>query len=208
VGWSDLFTFGEPRTDEAHDLKAFAFDVVGGAPGSMILETASGINDIFSGELAKGLEKVAFLKFASNSIKAYRQMTEGKKTAAGYEAMEPYGLTEAFIRGFGFTPAREAETNERRSYFYGAQKRQSAQRNDLMHQWIEATPAERVKLWGAIERWNKGRPKDERLTRVDLDSYVKRRKTEDTKGMVRSGFRVTRRERSLYEQTERTYNLQ
>lgn len=207
VGLQDLFTFGEPRSDEAQDIKAFLFDFIGGAPGSMVVDTVAGVNNVWSGDWVKGIEQMSPLKIASNSIRAYRQWAEGKKTAAGYEAMEPYSLTEAFIRGFGFTPGREAEANEQRSFFYSAQKRQSAERNNLMHEWYTASPSERAKMWGSIERWNKGRSKDERLTRADLDKYVKRRRSEEKRGVVQSGFRVTRRDRALYNEVRETYNV-
>lgn len=207
AGMQDLLTFGEPRSSDPQDIKAYLFDLIGGAPGSMVIDTARGANLFIAGNFVEGAEKLVQLKIASNSIKAYREWSEGKKTAAGYEAQDPSTLVESFIRGFGFTPSRIAETTERRSFFYTAQKGMAAERNDFMHRWAESSPSERMRLWGKIEKWNAGRPKDERLTRSDLTRYMKRRKTEDRKGTVKSGFRLTRRERALFEETERTYNV-
>ena len=206
VGLADVLTFGEPRSNDSHDIMAYFGELVGGAPTSMMMDWVSGTNDLWAGNIAQGVEKLSPLKFASNSIAAYRRMTEGRKSAAGYQTMDPYTLQEALIRSFGFTPGREAESNERRSYFYGAQKREASQRNDYLHLWAGAAPNERTKLWGQIEKWNRGRKPDERLTRSELDRYIRRRQSEEKGGVVKDGFRVTRRDRALYESTEGVYN--
>ena len=63
------------------------------------------------------------LKAASDVIRAYRQATEGKKSASsGRQTMTPYTPTETGLRALGFGSGREAEVNAAAGAYY----RQSA----------------------------------------------------------------------------------
>ena len=207
AGLQDMLTFGEPRSNDAQDVKAYLFELIGGAPVSLGLDWFNGAQALMNGEFGEASEKLVPLKVVADAIKSYRTTSEGKKTRAGYESLAPYGIGEAAIRTLGFTPAREAETSEARNYFYSSTKRVTAERNSLMQNWFQASPNQRGRLWGQIESYNRGRTRDERLTRSELDAYVKRRRTEERSGLVKSGFRVTRREKQSYKKLQGTYNL-
>jgi hypothetical protein len=203
VGLNDVFTFGEPKTEKPEDVWAYLGQLVGGAPGSVIMDTLEGSRDIWAGNFVEGLEKAIPAKIITDGIKAYRVTMEGKKSAAGYQTFEPYNAVEAGLQVVGLRTAREAEASEQRRQFYSQSTRETATRNDWMHRWVDATPNERARLWGQIEKWNKGRAKDQRLSRSELESYKKRRRTEN----VVSGIRMTKRDKSIYQGTLDTYNL-
>jgi hypothetical protein len=205
AGLQDMFTFGEPRSNDAQDIKSYLWDIVGGAPGSLVLDWMEGSQSLMGGDFAKASEKLVPLKFVADMIRTYRTTSEGKKTGAGYERMSPYSLPEAAIRTLGFTPGREAETNEAAGHFYSAQRRSTEARNKMMQDWANASPGERGRLWGQVEKFNYNKTRDERLTRADLEKYTKRRRTEE-KGLVKRGFRVDRRSKELFRQVEGTYN--
>jgi len=208
VGLQDLLTFGEPRSNSAQDTSAYLWDTVAGAPVGLMRDWFAGSQALMNGEWATAAEKLTPIKVVADAIKSYRTTSTGKKTAAGYESLSPYSIGEAAIRTLGLTPAREAETTEARNYFAGVTARANATRNDLMHQWVTASPSERGRLWGNVERFNYGKTRDEKLTRSDLDKYAKRRRTEEREGLVKSGFRVTKRDKPLYKKVQGTYSYQ
>jgi hypothetical protein len=160
-----------------------------------------------NGEWVEATQKFTPIKVVADAIKSYQVTSGGKKTKAGYESLSPYGAGEAALRVLGLAPARDVETAEARNYFYSAQSRAAASRNELMHQWVTASPSERGKLWGQVEKFNYGKTRDEKLTRSDLDKYAKRRRTEEREGLVKSGFRVTRRDTNLYKKVQGTYSV-
>ena len=207
VGMQNLSTFGEPRSADKQDFSAFLWDTVAGAPAGLVGDWFRGSQALMNGEFGEAAQRFSPVKMLTDAIKSYRTTSEGKKTAAGYVSMTPYGIGEAAIRTLGFTPAREAETSEARNYFYSATKRASAERNSLMQDWFQAAPNQRARMWGQVEAFNRGKSRDERLTRSELDKYVKRRRTEERSGLVKSGFRVTRREQNQYKKLQGTYNI-
>jgi hypothetical protein len=206
VGLQDLLLFGEPRSQDQQDVKAYAWDVVAGAPGALVRDWFLGTQDLLAGDVLGAAEKLNPVKVGADLVKSYRMATEGKRTGAGYQSLSPYSLGEAAIRTFGFTPSREAEAGEASRYFYAKQAEAQGARGSYLHQWAAASGSERARLWGQIERYNRSREDDERITRSDLDRYVRSRATIEKSR--RSGLRLTRREQSLYKDITGVYNIQ
>jgi hypothetical protein len=94
--------------------------MVGGAPASLAGDWMKGAQALSNGEWGEAAQRFSPVKMLTDAIKSYRVTSTGKKTAAGYESLAPYGAGEAVLRTLGFTPSREAETNEARNYFFGA----------------------------------------------------------------------------------------
>jgi len=205
VGLQDLLLFGEPRAQNEQAVQAYLWELVGGAPVALFKDWAKGVQALRDGDILESMQKFSPLKVTADLVKAYRTSTEGKKSGAGYTSLTPYSATEAAVRAFGFTPAREAEAGEASRYFYSREERGSAERRSYMHQWAAASGSERARLWGQVEKFNSRKPEDEKLTRADLDRYTKSRKTMEKSR--RSGLRVTRREQSLYEDIGNVYNI-
>lgn len=206
VGLDSLMTFGEPKSNKDTDVKSWLFDTLAGAPAALISDWVKGANQLTSGNFTKAAELLVPNKFAADSIRAYRQLTEGKKTSAGRQTMGNYTPREAVTRALGFTPAREAEDSARRSAFYSDQKRQSGERHELIGAWVSARPAEKQKAWRAIQKWNAEKAKDAHISMKDLTSAAKRRDTEDRTGTVQGGIRTTKRDKHIFDRTNATYN--
>lgn len=200
VGLDSLISFGEPKSNKDTDVKSWLFDTVAGAPAALVSDWVKGANALTSGEFTKAAELLVPMKFAADSIKAYRLMTEGKKGSTGKETMKPYSAREAITRAIGFTPAREAEEGAKRSAFYSAQKRDSTERNALMSAWVSAKPQDKFSAWKKIQSFNKGRPSDQQITMSELTRAADKRRKEG------DAIRTTKRDREYLRRAEATYN--
>jgi len=211
MGLDSLLTFGQPRSQSQQDLKAWLFDTAGGAPAATIISQIASLNTLLgaksSDDVLKALEQSMVPKAVVDITKAYRGYTMGKESASGRQTLEPYSLPEAAARAVGFTPAREYEQQRLRASVTDKDKQQQTERTKFNQQWYKAGPAERAKLWGQIEKWNKDRPKEARITRASLDAYVRRRNTEEESGSVVNGIRVNKNTRNFFEEGQRTYNV-
>lgn len=208
VGLESLVSFGEPREYSESEVWAWTAKTAAGAPPGLVADWFKGAHQLSQGEFVKAAELMVPLKIASDSIRAYRQATEGKKSAAGNETMEPYTAGETAARVLGFTPAREAESFERSSAFYAKSREITDQRTEFMREWETAAPSDRSKLWSRIVQYNRSQPRDVRITRSELNSYLKRRRTEASKGTVYKGMRTNARTRHVLDDVQGTYNIQ
>jgi hypothetical protein len=197
--------FGEPRSNEAQDWKAYIWDSVAGAPAGLVADWAKGINDLAQGDVIRAAERLVPIKVFSDSIKAYRTFTEGTiSEKTGKQTMSPYTVGEAALRAAGFQPSREAESYERSGAFYRGKDKQEGERSEFMRAWVEANGATRGRVWRDIRKWNSSQPVDVRLSLSDLRAYQKRIKS-DMKN-TKEGIRARRREQHLLDTADQTYN--
>ncbi|QIG67549.1 hypothetical protein EVB41_084 [Rhizobium phage RHph_TM3_14A] len=198
--------FGEPRSNEAQDYKAWAWDALAGAPAGLVADWGSGINSIANGDFMRGIEKLIPIKVVSDSIKAYRVMTEGNVSArTGKQTMSPYSPLEAVTKAVGFTPAREAESYEANSAFYRAKGAQEDRRREFLRDWVGANGAARGRLWREVVKWNRTVAPEARLSISDMRAYQK--KMERDIQSTREGINAKRREKTLQKRTEKTYDF-
>lgn len=207
MGLDSLLTFGEPRGNTEDSNWAWAAKTVAGAPAGMVGDWISGFGALTSGDFTKAAEKLVPIKTFSDTVRAARMATEGKVSAYGNQTMEPYSVGEAVTRAIGFTPARDAEGFERQAAFYSAQQRGNDERSQLMRDWADTSPSERMKIWGRVEAYNRGRTGAERLTRVDLQNYAKRRTKESQAARNAGGLRATRRDQAILDRVNQTYGV-
>jgi len=200
VGLDSLSSFGEPRSNKEADVKKWAFDTLAGAPVALVGDWVRGMNELTSGNFTKAAELLVPMKFAADSIRAYRQMTEGRKGSTGKETMSPYSPLEAVTRAAGFTPAREAEQSAMNSTFYSASRQDKDQRSKLMTSWATAKPSDKLDAWKQIQSFNKGKPRDQQISMQQLTSYADRRKKEG------NAITTTRRDKDFLKQAQSTYN--
>lgn len=199
--------FGEPRSNEAQDWKAYMWDALSGAPAGLVADWARGINDLAEGDIARAAERLVPVKVFSDSIKAYRQMTEGTiSEKTGKLKMSPYSAGEAVMRAFGFQPAREAESFERSAMFNRDKEVQEAMRTEFQREWAHANGAARGRIWRDISRWNRSQPVEARLTLSELRGYTKRLRNDMKK--TQEGIRARRREQHLLERANQTFNYE
>jgi hypothetical protein len=206
VGADSWTTFGEPKTYKDSDVKSWLFDSIAGAPISLIGDWVKGANALTHGDVQKAGELMIPNKFIADSLKAYRLMTEGKKSATGRQTMTPYSPLEAATRAFGLTPAREEETAAKNSAYYSASQEQKTERGSLVTGWVTAEPADKTKAWTAIQKWNAGVPKEAKITLGELSSAKSRRDSEQRRGTVKGGLTVGKHDKYLLKRANDTYN--
>lgn len=200
VGLDSLLSFGEPRSQKESDVKKWMFDTLAGAPVALAGDWVKGMNQLTSGNFSQAAELLVPMKFAADSIRAYRQMTEGKKGATGKETMSPYSPIEAVVRASGFTPRREAEQSAQNSAFYSASTQDKNERSQLMTAWASAKPSDKLSAWKNVQSFNKGRPRESQISMSDLTNYADRRRKEG------NAIRVTTKDRFLQKRAAATYN--
>lgn len=197
--------FGEPRSNEAQDWKAYVWDTVSGAPAGLVADWARGVNSLAKGDFVKAAERLVPIKAAADSIKAYRMMTEGNVSErSGKQTLSPYNFGEAAVRSLGFQPAREAEAYERANSFYNKRDKETEIRRDFQRQWVEASGAARGRLWREIQKWNRGQPIGAKLSLSDLRAYQTRMRNDMKE--TKEGIRARRREQHIFDRAEGIYN--
>lgn len=206
VGLDSVTSFGEPRGNKEADVKSWLFDSVSGPVVSLGGDYIKGVSALANGDVSKAAEKMIPLKAAADSIRAYRQATEGKKTAAGKTSSAPYSPSEAALRVLGFGTGREAEESAQRGAYFRGKERQNEERYGLINAWASAKPSEKHKAWAEIQKYNRSvfRYPELKITAKELTNRAKR----DAKGDkdMRLGISPKRRDKHLLE--EGVYNVQ
>lgn len=207
VGLDSLLgPFGEPKSNEKSDVKSFLFDNLAGAPVGLLGDWGSGASHLLAGDFQRAAEKLIPLKVASDSLKAYRQLTEGTISPnSGKQVMSPYSASEAVTRALGFSPARESESFERSGIYYRRQQAQEDTRTEFQKEWVAATPAAKGRIWREVVKWNRSVAPEARLTIGDMRSYQKR--LERDKKETVEGIRAKKREETLLRNIDKNYDF-
>ncbi|MGE4042307.1 PLxRFG domain-containing protein [Pseudolabrys sp.] len=199
VGLDNLLTFGEPKSDAKNDVKAWVFDTIGGAPISLVGDWVVGANALASGDFAKAAELMVPIKFISDTIKAARQLREGKKSSTGRQLSEPYNYAEAAARVLGFTPAREAEEGAKAASFKRQSDALSKERSRLTTEWVTSKGSDKVQAWSKIQEWNRTQNPAARITMKQLTSAAKKKLKEPV------GINPTKQTKYIKDRLERVY---
>jgi hypothetical protein len=203
MGLDSVTSFGEPRGNKEADVKSWLFDSVSGPVVSLGGDYIKGLNNIANGEFTKAAEKMIPLKAASDSIRAYRQATEGKKTAGGKQSSAPYAPSEAALRVLGFGNAREAEEGAQRGAYYRQSSKAKEERSSLLNSWVEAAPDHKAKAWAAIQKYNMTAPAESKITAKELTDKARR----DAKAAKSSTLGITPNKRDKRFLEEGVYNV-
>lgn len=179
LGADSLLTFGQPRKMDEAGTKSWLFDMMVGAPGGVISDIGKGIANQ---DWAKA---VPYPKFMKDAIAAYDQHENPRTTPAGKQYADRLGWYDTMLKGgLGLNPATIAQRYEAGGS--GTKKKadvkQGTQRQKTMGKWLNATPAERTKIWrDVIIPYNKGKPQKDKIEYGDLTRTLKRRKTDAAK---------------------------
>jgi len=203
VGMADMFLSREPTSSQMSEHWQWLQDMVLGAPGGMIADMAEGAAGAIKGDWSAA-QKAIPVKGLRDLVKAVDTAAFGKETKSGRPSFEAYGIAEAFIRALGATPGREAEDQELKAQFYSQQAYINEQRAKLQQRWADASTSERNRMRGAIERFNRGKPRDAQLTNAVLRAYVSRRRSEIEE--MSSGVRPTKSNLYMLQRAEAVYN--
>lgn len=174
MGLDSVTSFGEPRGNKESDVKSWLFDSVSGPVVSLGGDYVKGINLLANGEVTKAAEKLIPLKVAADSIRAYRQASEGKKSGTGKQTSAPYSPTEAGLRALGFGTGREAEEGSANSAYYRGSAKAKEERNSLVSAWVEAAPDKKAKAWAAVQKFNLTAAAETKITAKELTDKARR----------------------------------
>ena len=198
MGLDSVTSFGEPRGKKESDVKSWLFDSVSGPVVSLGGDYIKGLQSVANGDFGKAAEQMIPLKAASDSLRAYRQATEGKKTAGGTDKSAPYTPKEAALRALGFGNAREAEEGAKTSQFYRASSQAKEQRSALVSKWVSASPTEKTKAWADITKWNQQASPEQKISPKELTDKAKR-DAKNAKDMV-LGIKPNKRDKRFLDE--------
>jgi hypothetical protein len=204
MGLDSVTSFGEPQTMKENDVEAWLFKSISGPVASLLGDWVKGASAFANGDLVKGAELTVPMKGAADAIRAYRQASEGKKSASGRQTLSPYTPTETALRALGFGNAREAETNEARSAYYSASNAQKEERAALISKAATATGAARAKAMVAISRFNQHVPAAVKIKPGDI---TRKQKSNSATGMV-LGVKPSRQDRHLLQGVRDVYDTE
>jgi hypothetical protein len=203
IGLDSLMTGFSPKGTKIDDIKGYLFDTAAGAPTALLLDLFRATQAVRDGNYGKALELAIPIKAASDLIKAGNGLAGPTTNASGREKLPALSYGQAAIQALGFAPAARAEAGVRRATVQRQTAAQSKERITFETKWHMATPNERARMWGEIERWNRLRPKDAQLTRAQLESYSKSRGKELLK--TQAGVKVTKQNKAFVDRAE-AYN--
>jgi hypothetical protein len=185
VGMQNLLTFNEPSSTDYKDTALWTVEQGLGASMGLGEHYVKGFQDIVHGDWMEAVKNFSPLKVVTNMADASYKLAYGKTNVHGRPVDAPYTIPQAITRAIGFSPTAETEASTARSLFYTKTAGIKAERQSFLDQWYLAVPSQRGKMFGQILEWNKGRPEGEKLTRAQLDDYVRRRDRETVFGGVR-----------------------
>ena len=203
MGLDSVTSFGEPRSLKENDVKTWLFNTISGPVVSLGGDWVKGLNHLTNGEYVKGVEKLVPLKAFSDSLRAYREGTEGKKSAAGRETLTPATAGEMAARVLGFGSGREAEAGAARGAYYSQSNAQKEARSSLINTWAAADPSDKTKAMAAITKWNKDQPEEARILPKDLTAKLKAEKKAKEEGVL--GIVAGKRDKRFIQ--EGVYNI-
>jgi hypothetical protein len=203
LGLNSLMFFGEPRSNNANDLKSWLFDFLGGAPASLAMDAHDGVTDIMNGDVLGGLAKLVPIKAFDDVAKAIKLATEGKHTAKGTETMKPAGVLDTIRQGVGFVPSSVANMGAARASAYRSMQSTKADQDALKKAWVNAKGADKAKAAAAIQQYNRTADPEDRIT---LSSVAKTSQSKPKASVM--GIPANKRNTQMLQDTAKAYNVQ
>jgi N12 class adenine-specific DNA methylase len=140
VGMADLW-FRSPNQElQGKDEYYYWLSQGLGATAGLGQSMWSGVSLLSEGKVARGVEMLA-PKFVRDAMKAYRYHNEGVVDLRGNELIpkDQITLQDAWLKQLlGFTPAKVAETYDRKNTLKNAETRVKEQRQELVNAWGSA----------------------------------------------------------------------
>jgi hypothetical protein len=140
VSLSDMWLFGEPKSNDRQGAQAYLFNFVGGAPASLLLDWAEGLRAAGEGDFGKAFIQMVPAKFIADTAKAVKGRYNRDITTP-----------EAALQVAGFRSGRMAEEGEKVGEKVAINKKLEDERKQLQRQYLEAnTEGERMKIKSRI----------------------------------------------------------
>jgi hypothetical protein len=206
LGWDNLLTYGQPKTNKPNDVKSWLWDTIAGAPAGYLLDQVKTAQALSKGDVAAAIATASPIRAVSDIAKAYSGAAGPKKSPTGVEqhaALTPY---QTGVRALGFTPAVTAEDGAMRGAVASDTKKLSKERSDLVNGWVNANGSEKSSAWRDVQKWNAGQDKEARIEMKDLTNAAKRRAKSEEDGTTKNGIRISKRTKPIYDRASATYN--
>jgi hypothetical protein len=206
LGWDNLLTYGNPKSNKPNDVKAWLWDTIAGAPAGYLLDQIKTATSLAKGDVAGAIATASPIRAVSDLAKAYSGASGPKKSPTGVEqhaALTPY---QTGVRALGFTPAVTAEDGAMRAAVASETKKLTADRSGLVNAWVNAKPSEKSSAWRDVQKWNAGQDKDARIAMTDLTNAAKKRAKSEADGTTINGIHTTKRTKAIYNSAASTYN--
>jgi len=151
LGLDSLLLFGEPRSSDESDWKAWLLDTIAGPAGRTLTDAAGGAADLISG----GIDGDIDLAEAAGKILPVKLLAD---VAKGIDGKQAGDLTEQemILRIIGFTSDDKAAEYRETGQDIRERRRARDEYNDLISQYLEArTTAELIEARRAVNRYNR-----------------------------------------------------
>ena len=186
----------DPRGNSEEDLKAYLFDLIGGAPMGTAYDTFfKGPKEIITGDTLRGLETMSPFKAITNMVKAGAEFAQGTKTARGNQIAPPVSVWDALKQGAGFIPGSVAEANAATGAAKRAQMNLSQGKQAVTQNYLANGD-----MAGVI-RWNQANP----TNKISYSGLLKAKKEAALPQAL--GQKITKANRPLLDSVSQTYNL-
>ena len=206
LGWDNLLTYGNPKSNKPNDVKAWLWDTIAGAPAGYLLDQIKTATSLAKGDVAGAIATASPIRAVSDLAKAYSGASGPKKSPTGAEQHAPLTPYQTTVRALGFTPAVTAEDGAMRGVVASDTKKLSADRTGLVNAWVNAKPSEKSSAWRDAQKWNAGQDKDARIEMKDLTNAAKKRAKSEADGTTKNGIHITKRTKAIYNSAASTYN--
>jgi hypothetical protein len=130
LSMSDMWTFGQPKSFETDQIKAYLANLILGAPGGLMVEWAEAARHAGNLEFQDALIKAIPAKFIADTAKAVKGVTSQGK---------PISNVEAAMQVVGLRSGRLAEEGEQIGAKIDVSKKLEAERKQLGRDYTEAS---------------------------------------------------------------------
>jgi hypothetical protein len=130
LSMSDMWTFGQPKSFESDQIKAYLANLILGAPGGLMVEWAEAARHAGNLEFQDALIKAIPAKFIADTAKAVKGVTSQGK---------PISNVEAAMQVVGLRSGRLAEEGEQIGAKIDVSKKLEAERKQLGRDYTEAS---------------------------------------------------------------------
>jgi len=141
---ADMWTFGEPKSNDREGLTAYTAQFLLGAPGSLVVDWAQGLQAASKGEFGKALGLMLPNKLLSDFTKSAIKYNDREMT-----------LPEAVVQTIGVRPRRQAVESEEIGRRIDEKREKDQQAKDLTQAYLNArSRGELTKLKAQIKKHN------------------------------------------------------
>lgn len=138
---SDLKSLTMDKEAKPEAYQAMLGETIGGAPGSLLVQSFQGAASMVHGDFAKARQQLLPKMFGANDLaRAYNQASEGVKNTKGETVVDPDEISwkDTIVRAIGFEPAELSDARMKASTFQRRSSETRLAKRELMKAYGEA----------------------------------------------------------------------